>query len=866
MTSYLQRLAQVFAQEVGEALPQYTFVFPNHRAGLFFRKYLGQAMSRPIFSPRIITINECFASLSHLRVANQLTLLMRLYTIYRELRPEADPIERFLHWGKMMLADFSEIDNHMVEDIKSLYTAVEDMHDIDDHFQELTPAQRNAIKKFWGDFYHNEDKKDNRIHTNFLRTWQLLYPMYQAFTEGLLKDQLAYEGLLHKQVIKHLEEQNIAIQQPYVFVGFNALTESERRLMTYMQKCGCADFYFDYEDKYVSDPANRSSLFMADNLQRFPSRFTIPPRTQHTRPEITLVTVNSTVGEAREVHNVLQNLYPSKEATYDLTRTAVVLPDEQLLIPLLDCFPESVKKINVTMGYPLRASNLYMLIAYPEKKISPMPTTGNTMITALRENLSKQSNAANTEAYYLITKALEEVENAIQLYPNIEFSADSVMQILRMLTMETSIPYAGEPLDGLQVMGVLETRALDFDNLIITDFNDDLYPGRSRGNSFIPYILRRGFGLPTPERQDAIFAYNFYRMLSYAQKVWFITNSAADVQRSGEVSRYLYQLQWQYGVKINMVSVVDQLSIPKIKQTEIIKTPEIIEQLTARIQRGLSASALNTYLLCQKKFFYSFVQDLREPKEIEDITATDATIGNVLHAVMKRLYDFPAARNITESVIENLLNSLVQDKIWEELPIDDIKTDYLARYVVKQYVNNILRYDKTQAPFIYLYGEQKIHHQLEVPQVGIVPFVGTIDRIDQKGNVLRIIDYKTGTASMEYNNMEHVFDRLQNQDKALQTLLYCWLLTHNRPSNVPEGLTLEPHIYHARSMANPNEVETIIHPQGSGCFVYNEEVETEFINGLINVIQEIYNQDIPFAATEKEKRCSSCAFFALCKG
>ena len=257
MSSYLQRLAQVFAQNVGNQLSEYTFVFPNRRAGLFFRRYLGKALSQPIFSPRVVTINECFASLSELCVTDQLTLLLRLYTIYQSLRPNAESIEQFLHWGKMMLADFSEIDNHLVSNVESLYEAVKDLHNIDDHFISLTDAQRNAIKKFWGDFYASSDKKNNQLHHRFVRTWELLYPLYKGLTDSLLQDNLAYEGLLHRQVIEHWDSIPAErFESHYVFIGFNALTESERQLLLHLRERGCADFYFDYEDAYLSDPAH----------------------------------------------------------------------------------------------------------------------------------------------------------------------------------------------------------------------------------------------------------------------------------------------------------------------------------------------------------------------------------------------------------------------------------------------------------------------------------------------------------------------------------------------------------------------------------------------------------------------------------
>ena len=864
--SYLQRLAQVFAHEVGNELSEYTFVFPNRRAGLFFRRYLGQALDKPIFSPRVMTINECFHSLSELRVADQLTLVMRLYTLYCDLRPNPDPLEQFLHWGKMMLADFSEIDNHLVSNVEALYEAVQDIHEIDNHFLSLTDTQRNAIKKFWGDFYAAIDKNDNQLHHRFIRTWELLYPLYKGLTDSLLRDGLAYEGLLHRQVIEHWHQiPDSAFEQHYVFVGFNALTESERQLLIHLRDRGCADFYFDYEDAYLSDPENRASLFREDNLRTFPSLYAVPERTDRERAKITLLSVDSTVGEAREVYHVLNQLYPKgTPLTTDYTRTAVVLPDEQLLIPLLDCFPEGVQKINVTMGYPLRASELYMPIAYPEKYFSPLPATGPEMIAALRQHLIEMRTPANSEACYLLSKALDMTESALAQYPQLTISAEAVMQILRMLTMQSTIPYTGEPLDGLQVMGVLETRALDFDNLIITGFNDDLYPGRAHNNSFIPYILRRGFGLPTPERQDAIFAYNFYRMLSYAKHVWFVTNAVADDQHSGEVSRYFYQLQWQYGVDIQQVNVINALSSPAPKVSDISKDETVLQQLSEAQQRGFSASAMNTYLFCQKKFFYRYVQGLHEPEQEEDVVVSEATIGTVLHAVMQSLYAPYMMQVVTDNDIQQIMDSLTEER-WNQLPIDAIRTDLLATLIVKNYVRYILLYDQQQAPFTYLNGEQKVRHTLSVPEVGAVPFYGYIDRLDRQGDTLRVIDYKTGKAHMEYRDMEHIFDRLENQDKALQTMLYCYLLEQHAPQLLRNTSHIAPHIYPVRQMAKTDEVQTCIHQKGNADFVWNEEVKCAFVEGLTTLLQEIFNPALPFAPTSVSKRCEHCAFAALCK-
>lgn len=881
----LQRLAQTFAREVGTSLPQYTFVFPNHRAGLFFRKYLSQAVDKPVFSPEILTINECFAQLSDLRLADQLTLLVRLYDLYRHLRPDAEPIEQFLYWGKMMLSDFSEIDNHLIPNVEALFYAVRDLHDIDDRFRYLTDNQRDAIHRFWGEFLTSEaHHPDSTMHPHFLRTWQLLYPLYTSLRQNLLSDGLAYDGLLHREVIEHFDSIDPQrLKQHYVFAGFNALTESERQLMLHLQALGRADFYFDYENERLRDPENRASLFMEDNRRLFQSRYTLPASDNTRDPECRLISVPSTISEAHEVYHILRELY-TDTPNPDYTRTAVVLPDEQLLIPLLGCFPPEVEKINVTMGYPLRATSLYMPVAYPDRFLSPMPATAQDYITQMRDLLTSMRTDENAEGVYQLLKVLDKMMAVLTKYPDVPFSVEAAQQVLRMLTMEASIPYVGEPLNGLQVMGVLETRALDFDNLIITGFNDDLYPGRTRSNSFVPYILRKGFGLPTPERQDAIFAYNFYRMLSYAKRVWFITNSTADEQHSGEVSRYFYQLQWQYHVPVQHETVVSPLNTPATDtHAEVPKTEEMLRTFRDYVSKGISPSALNKYLHCQKQFYYRYVLRIHEPEQDEEISVTDLTLGTVFHDTIQHLYQPYEGKTLTASAIEKLRADFAANTADDGL-LDALKGDILAEQVVRSYVRNILDFDLTQVPLRYVAAEYPCSRTLSVPEVGDVRFYGKIDRIDERQGITRIIDYKTGKTDLEFRDMAQVFDRKQNKSQVLQTLFYCWLTGNGDTS---------PHIYPVRRMAsinaatvpakdntssgtpNGNTVSgipadnvapspTAIHRKGETSLTFCE-VEMDFLEALRDLIAEIFNPSLPFLPTSDTRSCDSCPFLALCK-
>lgn len=866
MQSKLRAIAQIFVREVGDDLQHYAFVFPNHRAGLFFRKYLSQYISRPILAPRVMTINECFTELSNLQVTDQLTLLLRLYSEYQQLCPNAESLEHFIYWGKMMLADFSEIDNHLVPHVEALFSSVKDWHDIGGRFSYLTDNQKKALSSFWRGFQESDLRHpDGELHKRFLHTWDLLYPLYTALRRNLLQDGLAYEGMLHREVLANWDVIPAErFREQYVFLGFNALTTSERELMLRLQDMCKADFYFDYDSPYLRDPQNKASLFMEENLNLFQSRLQISasrfstPDTE--TPHLHLISVPSTVGEVHEVHRILSNIVPAD--CQDLTRTAVVLPDEQLLIPLLNAFPESVSKINVTMGYPLRATSLYMPVAYPEQFLRPMPEMPADFITKMRDYLHTQINGDTSEAIYQLTKVLDRLETALTSYPQIAFTVSDIQQLLKMLTLESSVPYAGEPLDGLQVMGVLETRALDFDNIIITDFNDDLYPGRSRGNSFIPYLLRVGFDMPTPDRQNAIFAYNFYRMLSYAKNVWFIANSTADEQHSGEVSRYFYQLLWQYKLDIPQTTITYSLnSCTTNTECLAVEKDQRVQQLT-----HLSASALTAYLRCPKSFYYKYIEHIKEPAHDESISVSELTLGNVLHKVLQQLYTPFTGKNITTTIIEDLLKHVNDDAFWCALiPLQDLKGDILAERVVRTFVNNILYYDYANAPFQFLKAEEPFERKLP----NGISIKGVIDRMDIKSGLVRVIDYKTGSTDLEYKSMADVFGfsfandnddfalRKKSKSQILQTMLYCWAVSEQYPA-------IAPYVYSVRRISDISTT-TCVHAIGSNePIVFDEQMKKEFVDQLVLLVDEIRNLEMPFYPCINDNVCKSCSFVSLC--
>ncbi len=884
--SYLQSLAKLFAQNIGSELKNYCFVFPNQRAGLFFKADLALACTEPILSPMVITVNDCFYQLTSLHLADPIDMLLRVHRINNELRQsqgqEPEDLDTFLFWGKMMIGDFNEVDNHLVENPVAFFQNIREAHDIEAAFQQEGQAP--------------------------FVPYPFLDLIYERLHKELKAEGLAYDGMLHREVIDSLESGQCPWldqhpEKQFVFIGFNALTESEERLMTFLQSEGRADFYFDYSHPWVADPQNRSSLFMKHNQATFHSRFELP-KTEVNIPKLHWIEVTSTVGETQEVHQILSQL----ERPLPLTRTAVVLPDERLLLPLLHTLPEDIDKINVTAGYPLTATPVFALIqiitdlqrrrnehgfyhkdvlailSHPYVQRLAPEASARIKEAMVKQNLiyipasyfekdeylscifSDDNNRWReilnhlpedaSEAVYRIQTVLNRLDNYLSAAggPTVQRSySDSGLTALAFVLLSSeTIPYKGEPLEGLQVMGVLETRALDFEHIIITGFNDDIYPGNSIANSFIPYSFRCKAALPTSERKDAIFAYNFYRMISYAKDVWLLTNSKADDQHSGEPSRYLYQLQYQFNQDIQHYVLTDSPSAHRSNSDSGPTAQRSFSDsgLSAEggptAQRSFSPSGLNTYLRCPKLYYWQYIRGLQEPEEVtEEIDPRE--LGTKLHLLLQNCYEPFVGKVVEKADVEAMLRSLP-------------KGDDLLSTLMNEYARLFLERDLALAPFRYIATEQPRQMELTLDDGTLVTLKGTIDRVDDPtplplySSTPRIVDYKTGNATLDFPSIASLFDPTDDKRNgyALQTILYAILYGQG-----------EPHIYGVRLLAQGSD--TAVHKKGEES-VNIAEIKDEFLDHIRKLIQEIRDPENTFPCTEDTyNKCTRCPFAILCE-
>lgn len=954
MNSFLYRIAQVFYTQHPDDIRSYSFVFPNRRAGLFFQQYLGRIAGKPLFSPEILTVNECFSMASSYLQADRLSMIFRLYRIFRTLSKSDETFDSFVYWGEMLMADFEDVDRYLV-DPEQLFSNVNDLKELDRLFNIFSPEQIEAIRSFWSNFNPVDESKTRE---DFVATWKILLPVYEQFRAELLAENTATDGMICRDVVQRLKKgENIAefAGKQFVFVGFNALNPCERSLMLELQKRGQADFYWEYDAEELRDSDNHASMFYAENLHLFPSKYAIEPVVEALADkEIELIAIPSAVGQAKQVYQVLNRLYPADEPYQSWMRTAVVLPEESLLVPLLHSLPPQIEKINITMGFPLKATPVSGLIEhifemqrrmrktdnqtgfyhqtvsnilnhqyisllckeeatlisnemtrfnkiYVEQKLlqqhpllkaifEPQTDTDGFIPYLLRilmalqqgwQNATDENHHYQLECdflyqYYITLNRMNDVLKEEQA--GTEMNPDTLMRLIRQITASITIPFIGEPLDGLQVMGVLETRGLDFDNLIMTSFNEGIFPAKTSSNSFIPYNLRKGFGLPTSEHQDAITAYNFYRLIHRAKRIFFLYDSRTEGSQTGEVSRFMHQLYYHYGVKARQRSISFDIAFDAPTPISIRKSPEVMNKLMQFCADGdrtpaFSASSLNSYIDCPLQFYLTRVESIVETDEVTE-TVEASMFGSIFHKVMENLYAPRIGQMIKPEHITALLERslLIDDEILRAFNTEFFKrktgpmlplegNNLLIASVLRKYIIQVLKTDKQHAPFRYVGAEQFCRIQLPVNNLN-VNIKGFIDRVDEKEGRLRILDYKTGKGKLDFKNLDEVF--AHNKDGrpkfVLQTFLYCLLYEQqfNRKNTVPG-------IFYIREVFK-DDFETMLNNKELKEAVTSfDSYRDEFTQRLTSCLAEIFNPELPFTQTTNEKICQYCPYTGVCK-
>lgn len=1015
MIPFLKSIAKAYAGRYAD-LSEICFLFPNKRGGTFFLKYLKEEYaSHAMISPAVMTISDFVAEVAQRVPASRLDLLFILFSCYRKLQglPEVKDekngvslFDDFISWGETVLNDFNEVDQYLVNP-EEIFKNVKDYREITSNF--LTEEQRKVMAEYFGRtdigdpgrFWKNfENDNLSEAKNRFLYLWRIMMPLYRLFNEQLAGESLAYTGALYRIALDRLRKEGVrnvlCDYKKVVAVGFNALNTSEHLIFKLLKDeegydgfDSFADFFWDATGPILGKGRNTASTFVRADIETFPCPpWAIPSlrlSDKATLPgEIRIVSSPSNSAQAKIAGVALKELYDRLDGSeFRDAKVAVVLPDENLLLPMLYSLPEEIHDVNLTMGYPLKLTSAVSFVSLLRRTVGSIRNVRseraffgrdlrlflshpycqacftassirnvNELIISkhrvtvtegeLREEAPEiyeilhgyDRKSTPTEALKWLEKVLSDVRSRLSSGKNAFLKTrletghiDSYLDSLRRLSdimNERGVPmrpttvfrlserliggemvnFEGEPLVGLQVMGMLETRSLDFEHIIILSANERTLPRRARTRSFIADSLRHAYGMPPSNYAEEIFGYYFYRMISRAKGVTLVYDArTGGGLRSGDVSRYILQLRHLFAQD----QLIEEdwkfmLSGREAVDPSVSKDEDIMERLSlftvaGKEGRNFSASALQGYRECQVRFFYETVLRINtDPEPTEFIDAI--TAGNILHDVMRRVYTgdndekgriLDSPLRITESLIDSILENqgeirrLVRQSINRnhyhtgddgiDSPLSS-GSEMVADRIVEQ-VMRVLAYDRSLTPFNLLGCEIEDVVRIKLPSGRIVNFRFAIDRLDEiRSSVtgrwqLRIVDYKTGSIKLNASTFDDVLKGDWRGEQVFQLFIYAWLL-----GKLPgfEGKTdIRMEIYNVPAIFKGEKYLPKIGSldEEGALSGKQDEVESfeayadQFSERIEEMLDSIFEAPRFEAASEEE--CGSCPFRGVCR-
>ena len=988
MNNFLQLMASSLYEKFGNDMKHVVVVFPNKRASLFLNRCLSSiSMEKgdgsPIWAPRYMTISELFQSIISLHVVDSVEAVCRLYDVYKEHIHNAESIDKFYGWGEVMLSDFNLIDQQMAN-AKQLFANIKDGH-IENPLEFLDAKQLDALEHYFGKL---SDKSEQQ--RRFLELWNQMYGIYQDFKKNLLDKGKLYDGALCRKVVEEKLYENIDTGLTYVFAGFNMLSPVQEAFLKGIKGCADCLFYWDYIPmSYEKDSLNGlfsdACQYIHKYIGSFPNELSEEELVAEGKPQLRYIKTDTVNAQTRFISNWFEEEDSDgvAEEKKDHTDKAIVLAEESLLPQVLTNLPSC--GINITMGFPLDntpvMSFVRMLIDLQLKgkrkgagtgselkdrfyklflqKIEKHPfyqymdegvwaqscdeKDGSKLLQYLKENiesvlslmpvrneaLEKEGTALNAGHVYMYEEALFRVHKAISQLQTLEVDLKETSLATRLLDRvlrSTSVPFHGEPLAGMQVMGVLETRSLNFKHVLLLSANDGVLPRSSQSATMIPYYLRSAFNLDIEKEQVNVYAYNFFRLLRHAQDVTIMFSTSGSKMGQCEMSRFMRQIL----AETNMNVEDSHLDFSPSEQND---TPsnlvhEGYEKTSAHVASILkratgervgdeerdcryldfSPSAMSTYINCPLEYYFRYIEGIKVEEEITS-TLQPNQFGTVFHSAAQEFYravapDGEVTKEILQTVIDAskkekspLIADAVDKAFHKEVfnqPSSEIKGYVgelvLARQVVEDYLLRLIKIDQAVAPFRILATEQHFSSSLPVQtDKGDRQFFigGIVDRLDyvyqhpQADNkpVIRVVDYKTGGKPshkvMDKADYNILFDSTKESDKrpknVLQTLLYCKAVK-DRIDTIPSldqeerKAEIMPSLIYIACPGKPEDYDARVIVQNKAVDSYDVEA-VAFEPALNNFIQDhLLNQEEAFVPKKKGIRynCQYCKYKLLC--
>lgn len=887
------------------------FILPSKRAGLFLKKELQeQYANQTFFAPVIQSIEEFITQLSGLRQIDSMQTLFEFYETYLHTHShlEKESLETFSSWAQTLIHDFNEIDRYCI-DTNSFFSYLSGIQDLN----------------HW---YLQKDKTE--LIQKYISFWNNLAEYYSNFENKLLDKKIGYQGLLYKKAAENIDNYTNNSKQKHILVGFNALNNAEQIIFQTLLEANLAEVYWDADSFFMKNKYHEASLFLRTykNDWSYYKEESFKWIRDHfaTSKDIKLIGVPKNVGQAKLAGQVLASIPAS-----DIEKTALVLADESLLLPVLNSLPASIEALNITMGLPLREvpiASFFELLFVLHKSEHPkglyyksvleilnsqpahwlLGRLANKLVAKIsRENLvfvfleklQNQTNASESRVLELLfspwntaSKAIAQSKKIIHLLKQ-QLDADtdaleleyvyhfhlifnkllnicdtyqylvtvaSLYQLYKDIIATETLDFRGEPFSGLQVMGMLESRCLDFETVIITSVNEGILPAGKSMNSFIPYDLKRAYKLPTYREKDAIYTYHFYRLIQRAKNVYIIYNTEDEGVGGGEKSRFLHQLEIDKIPTHTLSKYIAATEVPVLhnKLLVIEKDSAMIERIKELAANGLSPSALTAYIRNPIDFYYKYVLGISESDQVEETIAAN-TLGTVIHNTLENLYKPLEKKWVTVADIAKMITQIDSEikyqfrKEYAALDITQGK-NLLIFEVAKRYIYNFLKTEERQirsgSKLRIIAIESNLKTQLKIPELNFPVYLkGKVDRIDELDGQLRIIDYKTGKVHKNDVVLKDwdILTEDYKYSKAFQVLAYAYMQQHEQPI----AASFQAGIISFKNLREGFLQFGIKSPPKKGVDTeITATVFDEYIVQLTKLIKEIVTLEIPF--TEKE--------------
>ena len=918
-STFLDKLSQTILLQSHIELSNCLFVLPNKRAKVFLLESLKKQLKVTSFAPKIISIEDFIQDISGLRSIDPIELIFEFYEVYLSVtdKSKQQNFEEFAVWAKTAIQDFNEIDRYLLNP-NHVFSYLNDIE---------------ALKR-----WNLEPSNTTKLIDSHLEFWAKLPLYYESFYNHLLAKGVGYQGLLYREAVKNLVPFTKTVTNQILFAGFNALNQAEERIFKHLVSNNLAKIYWDIDEVFINDTHHDAGLF----IRKFKKEWK-PFANQDFEwivnhfseaKNIEIIGTPKSIGQAKIVGTIIQKIQTENS---NLEKTAVVLGDENLLLPVLFGLPETVDSLNITMGYPSKNNPAQLLISklfklhnnakqrndksytfyykevldilnhplvepyckveevvaviqnnnftffsnqklfslYNEKypnlenkffqllftrwdgSISEVLSNLNAILFTIKSYLSNNDSEEKvTKAFvYSIFKTINKLTNYHETHNQIE-SLPSLQAIYKQIIDLAEVSFEGEPLSGLQVMGVLESRVLDFENVIITSVNEGKFPAGKSQNSFIPYDVKKELGLPTYKEKDAIYCYHFYHLLLRAKNVWLLYNTDNEGIDAGEKSRFITQLEIEKQPKHTITSTIYNAVLPEkaYEPVTIPKTDIILTRLKEiASDKGFSPSSLTNYIRNPIQFYMQRILRINEAEDVEENIAAN-TLGTIIHNALEELYtpylnQFLALHHI--AVMEEKIDEVILKHFKETYKEGEITKgkNLLAFEVAKRNVYNFLQFEKKDieagVSIKVMLLEAKLFCEIEVKSLPFpIKIAGKVDRIEERNGTIRIIDYKTGKVlgnSLKVNDFNDLTSDIKNE-KIIQLLCYALMFENHE---LKQNKEVSAGIVSFKNMKNG------FLPFGLGKgkdaeLVISTEILKDFKSELESLIVEIFNVEIPF--------------------